>query len=122
MPNIQDVFQKIKNMAEDGIHEWGIAFVVVLVGLSSFGLGRLSAIEEVRPAVSIQTAQTASIPRAIAPGGVIVASKRGSAYHYPWCSGAETISAGNKIWFPSEKKAQAAGFHPAKNCKGLVHE
>ncbi|MEK7069088.1 MAG: hypothetical protein AAB947_01755 [Patescibacteria group bacterium] len=120
--NISELKLKIKNIVADALHDWGVIMVVMLVGLSSFGLGRLSAIEEVRPAVAIQTAQTASAPRTIIQGGLIVASRRGSAYHYPWCPGAETITAENKIWFKNEDAAKIAGYTPAKNCKGLVNE
>lgn len=110
---------KIKNWAEDAISEWGIMAIVILVGLASFGLGRLSAIEEARPAISVTEAQASAAALSITPGGLVVASRQGSAYHYPWCSGASTIKEGNKVWFESEETARRAGYVPAKNCKGL---
>ena len=51
--------------------------------------------------------------------GKVVASKRGSKYHYPWCSGAKRMSEKNKIWFATIEAARQAGYTPAKNCKGL---
>lgn len=51
---------------------------------------------------------------------MVVASKKGTKYHLPTCSGAKTISAENKITFPNAKAAEKAGYGPAKNCKGLV--
>ncbi|MBI2612724.1 hypothetical protein HYW59_02840 [Candidatus Kaiserbacteria bacterium] len=119
MQNIQEVRLRIKNFAEDAVSEWGLIAIVLLLGLASFGLGRLSAIEETRPAVSIAEASHLSEQRPISIGGLIVASRKGSAYHYPWCSGAQTMAEQNKIWFASEKDARAAGYSPAKNCKGL---
>jgi len=116
---IQESWQKIKNALEDGVGEWGVIAIVVLVGFSSFGLGRLSALEGAKPAVSIREAQTGAAARALPLGGLVVASRKGSAYHYPWCSGAESIAEQNKIWFKSEEAARKAGYTPAKNCKGL---
>lgn len=110
---------KIKNWTEGAVAEWGMIAIVMLLGLASFGLGRLSALEEARPAVAIRDAATNTGPRPIAIGGLVVASRSGSAYHFPWCPGAETIAERNKIWFKSEEAARAAGFSPAKNCKGL---
>lgn len=49
----------------------------------------------------------------------IVASKNGTKYHYPWCSGAKQISDKNKITFKSIEEARKAGYTPASNCKGL---
>ena len=119
MINIQESWQKIKNGLEDQLSEWGIIAIVVLVGLSSFGLGRLSALEGAKPAVSIREAQTGAAARALPIGGLIVASRKGSTYHYPWCSGAGAIAEQNKVWFKSEEVARKAGYIPAKNCKGL---
>jgi hypothetical protein len=51
--------------------------------------------------------------------GNYVASKTGSKYHLPWCSGAQTIKEENKIWFETKEEAESRGYSPAKNCKGL---
>lgn len=51
--------------------------------------------------------------------GSVVASKKGTKYHLPTCSGAKTISEENKITFPNAEAAKKAGYSPAKNCKGL---
>lgn len=48
-----------------------------------------------------------------------VASKNGTKYHLPWCSGAQRIKEENKVWFKSKAEAEAAGYTPAANCKGL---
>lgn len=51
--------------------------------------------------------------------GLLVASKNGTKYHFPWCAGASQIAEKNKIWFNSYEEAQKAGYSPATNCKGL---
>jgi len=119
---IQEYWGKIKAVLDQGLSEWGIFGIVVLVGLISFALGRLSALEEERPPISIQMAAQVASPQGVYLGGLVVASRNGNSYYFPWCGGAQNISAGNKIWFKSEKEAMAAGYSPAKNCRGLNSE
>ena len=44
--------------------------------------------------------------------GIIVASKKGEKYHWPWCAWAEKIKPENQVWFNSEAEAQKAGYQP----------
>jgi hypothetical protein len=119
MPNIHEWGQKIKLLLDNGIDEWGLIIIVFLVALASFGLGRLSALEDARPPVSITEAPSDTKPHAMVLGGLLVASRTGSTYYYPWCSGASKIAPANQVWFASEAAAQKAGYSSAKNCKGL---
>lgn len=48
-----------------------------------------------------------------------VASKSGSKYHHPDCSGAKRIKEENRVYFSSESEARAAGYAPAANCSQL---
>ena len=116
------------------------ALLIIFVGFASFGLGRLSRLEEARTPIQIEQAPAAGTVSAVSsvsplfsrgadtnggrastpsPGGEIVASRGGNKYHFPWCSGAVRIAEGNKIWFDSVEEAQKAGYAPAANCKGL---
>ena len=97
------------------------AGLILLVGFGSFGLGRLSKIEEGRTPVTIEapTLQTASVAAVVDTGGTVVASKTGTKYHFPWCAGASTIKEANKMSFASVEAARKAGYTPASNCKGL---
>ena len=95
-------------------------FIVILIIFSStasFGLGRLSKIEESRPDLQISSVANVLNDQEIA--GKYVASKNGTKYHLPWCSGAQTISEINKIWFETKEEAENRGYTPAKNCKGI---
>src|SRR3989338_10945654 len=92
MRNIQHVWVKIKGLGADAIDEWGLIAIVFLVAIASYGLGRLSALEDSKPLVSITQAPVAATPRAIAPGGPFVASRGGGAYYYPWCAGGAQIT------------------------------
>ncbi|PCI28180.1 hypothetical protein COB52_04005 [Candidatus Kaiserbacteria bacterium] len=95
-----------------------IVLVLMLVGLGAFGLGRLSMMEEQRPAIRMFE-QTMKNVDPISMGGLVVASRNGSKYHFPWCSGAQRMSEVNKVWFKSIDEAKKAGFTAAGNCKGL---
>jgi hypothetical protein len=55
---------------------------------------------------------------AVSEGGY-VASKNGTKYHLPWCGSAKQIKEENKIWFKTKADAEAAGYTPASNCKGI---
>lgn len=116
---LRDFTNKIKPFIEEVVGEWGMILIVLLIGFGSFGLGRLSMLENVRPPVSITTAPTVAEPREMNIGGLIVASRTGNAYYFPWCSGVDKILLQNRVWFGSEEKARSAGYAPAKNCKGL---
>ena len=118
MQSIQDSWQKIKAYADAGVGEWGLIVLLCVAGIGSFGLGRLSALEDVRPPISISVAPSGARPEGMALGGQFVASISGRTYYFPWCSGAQTLKSSNEIWFRSEAEAQAAGYTPAKNCKG----
>ncbi len=48
-----------------------------------------------------------------------VGSKNGTKYHLPTCSGAKNIKEENRIWFGSREEAEAKGYQPASNCKGI---
>jgi hypothetical protein len=119
MPNIPELSTKGKVLADKVLQEWGIAGIIVLVGLASFGLGRISAQEQARMPVAIEQATPVDVQPSMPIGGQYVASANGSVYYFPWCSGAQKIATSNQRWFPSESAAQAAGYVPAKNCPGL---
>ena len=70
------------------------------------GQGRAVVQEE---AVSVATSTT----------GKVVASKNGTKYYLPGCTGADRISEANKVWFSSDAAAIKAGYTLAANCKGL---
>ena len=119
MQSIQEWRQKIKNWTENAVGEWGLVAIVILLGLGSFGLGRLSALEDVRPPVAIQEAPGLAKPQGMYTGGLYVASRTGSVYYCPWCTGAGKILPQNQVWYTTEAAARAAGYTPAKACKGL---
>lgn len=126
MQIISDLREKIKNNSKEGRGEQiAIIALIFLTGFSGFALGRLSRLESEKTPIKIEKSKASAsailsgknMERAISGG--VVASKYGSVYHFPWCSGAERMKTENKIWFESIEKAKEAGLRAAKNCKGL---
>jgi len=119
------MLSKIIKFYKDNEKDLILATVIILVALISFGLGRLSKIGESRVPVTIENLSASvsesagSVSKSALSTGNFVASKNGTKYHYPWCSGAQSIKEENKIWFSTAEEAQKAGYQPASNCKGL---
>ena len=93
--------------------------VILLVGLTAFGLGRLSVLQEQKGALKVYEAPQSEPLVLGAAVGEYVASKGGTKYYLPTCGGAKNIKEENKIWFPTSQAAQSAGYAPAANCPGL---
>ncbi len=104
-----------------------IVLSIIFIGLAGFGLGKLSAMEKGREPVQILRSTGVSSENVSASAliagenskGLLVASKTGKKYHFPWCAGASQITDKNKIWFNSYEEAQKAGYTAASNCSGL---
>lgn len=112
-------------------------FVVILVGIGSFGLGRASLPETVQNEPIIQmiepitlTANTiiATSPSSTTQGLIpqtkkdqkpFLASKNGTRYYLSSCSGAKRIKSENIIYFSTREAAESAGYTKAINCAGL---
>ncbi len=114
--------------------------IIVLVATFSFGLGRLTKIEENKPALIIKNSQTFHTPQTAQisqvdassgggegqagqvkgiKAGQYVASKNGTKYYLPNCSGVNRIKEENKIWLATKEEAEARGLTPAANCPGI---
>lgn len=116
---VQEMWLKIKTLADEAAGEWGVFTLILLVALGSFGLGRLSALEAQKPLIRLQASlQTASVG-VLTRGGMVVAARGGEVYYYPWCTGASKILPQNQRVFATTADAKKAGYRPAKNCKGL---
>src|SRR3989338_3517499 len=109
--------------------------ILVLSSTASFGLGVVAGREgsagkpnevfiekpqgkEASSAVAAKPEPKESEP-ILATGGEYVASKTGTKYYLPWCGTAKRIKEENKVWFATKEEAEAEGYEPGKNCKGL---
>jgi hypothetical protein len=138
----------IAGMKEEGKMPFGripadylIILVILLTATAAFGLGILVGREmdrggepddrfwiedlggkaEVLPAsaASAPSAAKKEAPAAVAAEKKYVASKNGTKYYLPECSGVKRIKEENKVWFASKEIAEAEGYGPAANCPGL---
>ena len=128
-----DMLPKRPNFGKFVNGVWVMPFVVFLVGIGAFGLGRLSALESQKsvlkiygpgPAAVGEAARVLAAPSeaptrpAIDPNQPknFVASKSGTKYYAPGCPGASRIKAENQVWFGTIDDAEAAGYTLAANC------
>ncbi len=136
--NIPEVIDQFKGALQRIPEDYITVCILILVSLTSFGLGRLSVLESAEAPVRIHmpeeseastvNAKESRLPSAARAAtaavgnmesGEVVASKNGTKYHLPWCSGAKRIAAANKISFNSKEEAERAGYTAAANCPGL---
>lgn len=132
--------KSFKQRLEDFLDsKYFLVSVFILVSIISFSLGRISESNKKEAVRVIKNGQ--KIEQNIAPSNttevsksntanlinsesqnlpeVVVGSKNGTKYHYPWCPGAKQISEKNLITFNSIEEARAKGYTNASNCKGL---
>lgn len=134
---LSEYLKKVKGWCRANKSDLFTAAVIFLVGLGSFGLGRLSAVWPEKGPITVT--EEASVGRALpqtgegtgtslpqtasaaqpAWQGRFVASKSGKYYYLPSCPGAARIKDANKIWFETEEEAKDRGLAPAANCPGL---
>jgi hypothetical protein len=134
LSNIKDKFYS----QERGLKIKGdlyIVTIIILVGTASFGLGKISTYEKNKIPVQVLKTQEAMYASVLDSqivkntelsniqttqnNGEVVASKSGTRYYYPWCTGVNRIKEENKVWFKTIKEARLAGLTPASNCTGL---
>ncbi len=101
-----------------------IISILILASSASFGLGYLAGLDAGGQGINSTSlpqggVETQGVSLATTTTGQVVASKNGTKYYLPSCSGVDKISDANKVWFTSTSVAAAAGYTPAANCKGL---
>lgn len=141
MASIKDFLEKIKlsyahlkdsfYSKENGLKikdDLYVVMMIILVGTASFGLGKLSALEKTKTPIAILKTKENMLSAVLTSNnlidntkadGEVVASKSGTKYYYPWCTGVSKIKEENKVWFDTIEKAREKGLTPASNCIGL---
>ncbi len=112
-----------------------IILIVILVGLGSFELGRLSKASNSSSGIKIdypqglntasasaisgldQANSTKSALSAKPSGKAFFASNRGSKYYSVGCSAGKTIKEENRVYFGTSTEAVAAGYELSTSCK-----
>ena len=97
-------------------------FIVILVGLGSFELGRLSK-ENSSSGIKIEYLnqdlnQGASVVLATeSTNKTFFASKQGTKYYSIGCSAGKTIKQENRIYFATSGEAERAGYELSSSCR-----
>ena len=97
-----------------------LSAVIILITVISFQSGKISSLKNRGvESLTIKEAPLEEIfsQKQNSKNFAVIASKNSTKYHYSWCSGASRISEQNKITFPTEAAAVAAGLTLAANCK-----
>ena len=119
---IAEVREKCKNILARMPRDVLVFSLILTAAGLGFGSGFLAGKETGQGsagAVSPAAVAEAAPNSPAAEPGQVVASKNGTKYYLPTCSGASRISEKNKVWFPTAAAARAQGYTPAANCKGL---
>jgi hypothetical protein len=112
-----------------------VVLIVILVGLGSFELGRLSmgtnsssGIKIEYPELSTSQAANAEIaatsqktsapqPKPKVAVEIYFASKRGHKYYPAGCAAGKTIKMENRVYFDTRAQAEAAGYELSSSCR-----
>ena len=112
--------QKIKLFIEtDKGKDFLVVVIIILVGLGSFGLGRLSkenADTGIRIEYGGQEEAVVDFSKKSLPGNFF-ASNRGSKYYSLGCSSGKTIKEENRVYFKTVKEAETAGYELSSSCR-----
>ncbi len=99
--------------------------IVILVGLGSFGLGRLSKVSSQAGLKVSYEGEREEIGQ-ISPNidispktqnGAFFGSNKGSKYYSLGCAAGKTIKQENRVYFNTSDEAEAAGYTLSTSCK-----
>jgi hypothetical protein len=127
LKSINNYMEKIKQFIESELgKDILVVFIVILVGLGSFELGRLSKTSN-SSGLKIEYLGESQNQGEIQAGNVIqafnnnsennfFASSKGSKYYSLGCSGGKTIKQENRIYFATGEEAEQAGYALSTSC------
>jgi hypothetical protein len=102
-----------------------LVVAIVLISITSFNLGKMSVLKASKPSLTITQPENLAqigVKSSTSPkptpirDQTVVASKNSKLYHFTYCPGASKIADKNKLTFPNETAALAAGLTLAGNC------
>lgn len=125
---------RIINFVKTHHSEITLALVIICITIISYNIGRGMGQGTTKNELSIIAPQTSGGARGETAGSgssgltapakaprdaSVVASKASSSklYHFTYCSGAQRIAEKNKLTFPTDTAAIAAGYTLASNCQ-----
>ena len=108
----------IANLAERVKPYFGVMTVILSLSIL-LGIWQLHVLSSAKTALKIVTINQSGGDATMGPSQTVVASKTGTKYYFPWCGALGRIKPENQVSFASPALAQAAGYQPAANCKGV---
>lgn len=121
--SIPNFVNKIKGVRSIDTTAFLYVLIIIGVGVSAFGLGRLSARDKGLSSIStvsvISLAQQSSPVSLVPPNASLmpyVASKNGKLYYTTSCSGAKRIATKNEVRFMTAYEAEQAGYTASPSC------
>ena len=114
MPSIKEKLEKSKCLKNVWLFS---AISVVLFGVVLIGGYKLYWLSQHQTAVYVKN--SAFETDLSGKEGSFVASKTGKNYYFPWCGMVNRIKDSNLVWFADRAAAEALGYVPASNCRGL---
>ncbi len=117
--SINDFFNKIKDKLSIDTYVIICLFIIIMVGVSAFALGRLSIGSNSNRASNIIIANRGGkvSDQSNSKNKRYVASKKGKLFYINGCSKARKILKKNQIWFATSINAQKSGYKPSLSCK-----
>ncbi len=125
--SITDFVNKIKGVKLSQNFSIIYAFIIILVALSSFGLGRFSRQNDPQnePISASQAPDISSASNVLnSQEGALnqgekryLASRNGKLYYTAGCSASKRIAEKNIVWFSTSREAEQAGYQLSSSCK-----
>ncbi|MBF0398440.1 MAG: hypothetical protein HQK78_16810 [Desulfobacterales bacterium] len=127
--SITDFFNKIKRFRDIDNFTYLYLIIIVFIGISAFGLGRLSVGKEdskenfknnemnIKPEVVLINQENQINNVLNEEEKRFLASKNGKLYYTMGCLGAKRIAEKNIIWFGTSQDAELAGYELSSSCR-----
>ncbi|MFA6251555.1 MAG: hypothetical protein WC603_02940 [Candidatus Paceibacterota bacterium] len=129
--SISDFLYKIKSQIDIDKITFLYLCIIIGVGISAFGLGRLSVDNNSERSNNIIITENDNLllrqdknnsddyltPSMQSAERRYVASKNGKMYYSPGCSGAKRIKPENEVWFSTTEEAEKSGYELSVLCK-----
>jgi hypothetical protein len=123
---LTDISGKIKGIPDISPNIFAILAIILALSGGYFGYsiiegeyGREGSLRVISGGVATSSSATTGADESIEVKGKYVASRSGSFYYLPTCSGAKRIKEKNLIWLESREEAEARGLKPASGCQGM---
>ncbi|OGI71635.1 hypothetical protein A3B84_00060 [Candidatus Nomurabacteria bacterium RIFCSPHIGHO2_02_FULL_35_13] len=112
--------EKIKQFSEtDKGKDIFVIIIIILVGLGSFGLGRLSKSDSNKGIKIEYEGQEANVIKSVESSSLknFFASNRGTKYYSISCGAGKTIKEENRVYFETSTEAESAGYELSSSCR-----